>query len=120
MNVTRVWALTALTMIGVVATCGDLRGQTPSLATVMAQVGRYAEAFQQQLSSIVAEERYEQDIVRSNLPPGRYFTESHRELRSDVLLVQPRGGGAWVAFRDVFEVDGRAVRDRQDRLTALF
>ena len=37
-----------------------------------------------------------------------------------LLLVQPGGADRYVEFRDVFEVDGRPVRDRQDRLTALF
>src|SRR5262249_34385341 len=69
---------------------------------------------------VVAEERYVQDITRVNVLPGRFPAEAHRELRSDVLLVQPAGTDRYVEFRDVFEVDGRPVRDRQDRLTALF
>jgi len=40
-------------------------------------------------------------------------------LKSDFLLVNVPGQG-WTRFRDVFEADGRAVRDRQDRLTSLF
>jgi VWFA-related protein len=102
------------------AAVGTPRGQEPSIADVMARVGAYAAAFEHQLSNIVAEERYVQDIRQVNLMPGRFAAESHRELRSDVLLVQPGGTGSYVAFRDVFEVDGKPVRDRQDRLTALF
>src|SRR5205814_5885069 len=34
--------------------------------------------------------------------------------------VKVPGDDTWVPFRDVFEVDGRPVRDRQERLTALF
>ena len=41
-------------------------------------------------------------------------------LKSDFLLVRPPGAERFVEFRDVFEVDGRPVRDRQDRLTRLF
>jgi hypothetical protein len=44
----------------------------------------------------------------------------HRELVSDYLLVKSPDLGAWHTFRDVLEVDGRAVRDRSERLTALF
>jgi len=33
---------------------------------------------------------------------------------------QGRGGTRWIQFRDVFEVDGRAVHDRTDRLAKLF
>jgi hypothetical protein len=35
-------------------------------------------------------------------------------------MVQTEGPDGWVPFRDVFEVDGRPVRDRQDRLRTLF
>ena len=40
-------------------------------------------------------------------------------LRSDFLLVKI-DNRRWLPFRDVFERDGRPVRDRQDRLTKLF
>ena len=40
-------------------------------------------------------------------------------LVSDFLLVQVPGEG-WLPFRDVFERDGKQVRDRQERLAALF
>jgi hypothetical protein len=40
-------------------------------------------------------------------------------LVSDFLLVQVPGEG-WLPFRDVFERDGKQVRDRQERLATLF
>ena len=45
---------------------------------------------------------------------------THRELKSDLLLVKPAGVDRWLQFRDVFEVDGQAVRDRNERLMQLF
>jgi hypothetical protein len=51
---------------------------------------------------------------------GQLVVPIREELRSDLLLVKPRGAGEWVQFRDVFEADGRPVRDRADRLTRLF
>jgi hypothetical protein len=42
-----------------------------------------------------------------------------RTLRSDYLLVRFPETRGWVPFRDVYEVDGHAVRDREDRLMAL-
>jgi hypothetical protein len=45
---------------------------------------------------------------------------AHRELRSDVLLVKVDGVDRWVQFRDVFEVDGKPLRDRDERLERLF
>ena len=43
-----------------------------------------------------------------------------RDLKSDVLLVRAPAGDRWIQFRDVFEVDGKPLRDRDDRLTRLF
>jgi hypothetical protein len=35
-------------------------------------------------------------------------------------LVRPEGADRYIQFRDVFEVDGKPVRDRDDRLAMLF
>lgn len=93
--------------------------QEPTLAAVLARAGAYVVEFQRQLSGVVAEERYVQD-VRYLL--GRFNTPllTHRELKSDLLVVKPIGSDRWMQFRDVFEVDGKAVRDRDERLMQLF
>jgi Mg-chelatase subunit ChlD len=91
--------------------------EEPSLATVMQRAAAYVVEFQRQLSSIVAEEVYVQDIIQQ---PERFVNGSHRELRSDLLLIRPAGADRYVDYRDVFAVDGNPVRDRQDRLTGLF
>jgi hypothetical protein len=95
--------------------------QEPSLSAVLDRAAAYVADFHRQLSSIVAEERYVQDWRtvfsgrrRSNTVLG------HRELLSDLLLVKPDGFRAWMEFRDVFEVDGQPVRERNDRLVKLF
>jgi hypothetical protein len=41
-------------------------------------------------------------------------------LKSDLLMVKPIGADRWMQFRDVFEVDGKAIRDRNERLMRLF
>src|SRR4029077_18138242 len=41
-------------------------------------------------------------------------------LTSDLLLVKPVGADRWVQFRDVFQVDGKPVHDRSERLVKLF
>lgn len=76
----------------------------------------YAERFQRELGSMVAEEKYDQvQLISAASRNG----DLRRTLRSDFLLVNVPGHG-WTPFRDVFEVDGRQIRDRQDRLTKLF
>ena len=96
--------------------------QEPALETVLARAADYVTDYRERLSGIVTEERYEQ-LART---PGRDnrgffdFDDDRIELRSDFLLVKPEGQERYVEFRDVFEVNGLLVRDRQDRLTELF
>jgi hypothetical protein len=71
----------------------------------------YISRFVDQFSNVVAEETY----VQETTVPRR-----KRTLRSDFLLVRYPGDSQWQIFRDVAEVDGKAVRDKEDRLTKLF
>lgn len=90
------------------------------LAEVLRRAGVYVEEFQRQLSGIVAEETYEQEVVPTIGPgSGRPIRPERRLLRSDLLLLRPAGAKAWVQYRDVLAVDGRPVRDREERLTTL-
>jgi hypothetical protein len=105
----------AVTMSGPAAA-----SEPQSLATVLARAGAYVAAFHRQLSTIVGEERYVQDwkAIQTGRRPASTALQ-HRELVSDVVLVKPPGADAWMTFRDVFEVNGAAVRDRDDRLAQL-
>jgi hypothetical protein len=89
----------------------------PVLTDVLARLGDYVVRYERDLAGIVAEERYEQTADIYDRPQL-----THRELKSDLLLVQARGrdGEGFVQFRDVFEVDGESVRDRTERLMSLF
>ena len=71
------------------------------------------------MSGIVAEERYGQQWTV--LPRGMSTNEQrHRELVSDLLIVKLESAGLLMQFRDVFDVDGAPVRDRDERLMKLF
>jgi hypothetical protein len=85
--------------------------QPPKTDEILARATRYMEEFVVRFSNVVAEERYIQETA---------VPQRHRELRSDFLMVKPPGSTSWFQFRDVFEVDGTPVRDRQDRLSRLF
>jgi hypothetical protein len=76
----------------------------------MRAAGAYLAEYERAVTAIVSEEDYFQRI------PGEGVG---RRLRSDVLVV-PQPGIGWVGFRDVFEMDGRPVRDRDERLSRLF
>ena len=97
--------------------------QPPSLSTVLQRAADYVADFHRQLASIVAEERYVQDwktkSVRVMQDRGTADL-GHRVLLSDLLLVKPSGDAGWMEFRDVFDVDGRPVHERSERLEKLF
>src|SRR5262245_32952290 len=89
-----------------------------SVPSIVRRAADYVDRFQTQFGSVVAEERYEQNMRQlGGFRPG--FVATRTVLRSDFLLVK-QDGGFCVPFRDVFERDGKAVRDRQDRLAKLF
>ena len=94
--------------------------QEPALPIVLERAAAYVADFHRQLSGVVAEERYVQEVTAFAKRPARLTNPVRSELHSDLLLVKPIGGGDWTEFRDVFEVNGIAVRDRRDRLTHLF
>jgi hypothetical protein len=84
----------------------------PELEAVLARAAQYVDTYLTELGSVVAEESYQQIVRR-----GAGVTQARR-TRADILLI--RGEQEWVPFRDVFEVDGKPVRDREERLKKLF
>jgi hypothetical protein len=109
----------AAALIAVVVLSNAGRAQEPPLDTVLARVGAYVAGYQRRLRGIVAEEFYRQNVVRTTRP-GSAAVRQYRELKSDVLLVKLGDDPAWLQFRDVFEVDRKPVRDRDERLFKLF
>jgi hypothetical protein len=100
----------------------------PRLEELLARAGRYVVDFETAFSKTVAEERYLQQVITTQAPGAVSGTlrddvpqrrVERRELRSDFLLVKLPEQNQWIPFRDVFEVDGRPVRDREARLVRL-
>ena len=85
--------------------------QDNKIEELMAKSAAYIARFVDQFSNVVAEET----LVQETTIPHR-----KRTMRSDFLLVRYPGDTQWQAFRDVAEVDGKPVRDKEDRLTRLF
>lgn len=115
----RVWAVACLSAVisgGVVFARPQGPPPEPTLAEVLRRAAGYVAEFQVRLSSIVAEEAYVQDWY-SRGPKGRTF--GRRELRSDLVLMKAPGARSWTEFRDVFEVDGRAIRPHDRRLEQM-
>jgi hypothetical protein len=93
--------------------------QPPSLDEVLRRCAAYVADFHRQLSGIVAEEDYRQDTNTVQAYANHVQSATVRRLRSDLLLVKPADSTRYVEWRDVFEVDGVPVRDRQARLEQL-
>ena len=107
------------------------------LDTLLDRAAWYLDGFVDEFENVVAEERYIQDSTQP-LPsfspvgggrggvfvpppsPSDSARARHRDLRSDYLLVKSPDTLALVPFRDVIEVDGVAIRDREARLAKLF
>jgi hypothetical protein len=90
-------------------------GQLATASEVMLRVHAYVVGYEQDLSGIIAEERWQQRIVSRS---GAIKRE--RLLRSDYLVYQLPPDEDWFGFRDVFEVDGTPVSDREQRFRELF
>jgi hypothetical protein len=103
-------------------------GQSPELPLlddVLDKVTDYVSVYTRAFVGVVAEETYRQEVrLRSTGNDLRGFPlEGQRQMRtlkSDVLLVRAPAGDRWLQFRDVFEVDAKPVRDRDERLAKLF
>ena len=85
--------------------------KSPELEVLLGKLSDYAQAYTGHYSALVAEESYRQGVP---------FERLQRRLRSDLLFVRAEPSAEWVSFRDVFEVDGKPVRDRELRLEKLF
>lgn len=89
--------------------------QPLGLDEVLFRANQYVVTYEKQFASVIAEERYVQRVVDNE---GR--VKRTRELRSEFLFLRAPGSEIWSELRDVFEVDGRAVRDREARMQKLF
>jgi hypothetical protein len=87
----------------------------PSLETVLSRVEQYVDAYEAQLTRCVARESYVQHVTSTRLPHDQVQT-----LTSDFLFVRlPGDDGPWLGIRDVQEVDGMAVADKEGRLREI-
>ena len=88
----------------------------PSLSVkdVMKRVERYVASYGERASIVVCTERYEQKAAGSGVTAA-----TTRTLVSDFALVYADAIHGWLGFRDVIEVDGRRVADRDDRLARV-
>ena len=75
----------------------------PTLEQLLDRMGAYLIEYESQLSSVVAEERFEQNIYAGQGRTGAL-------LESEVAFIRLPGGAEWLGFRDVRRVNLKPVR----------
>jgi VWFA-related protein len=88
-------------------------------AALLEKGGRYVADYERSFRNLVAVETYNQRTEQVT-PERDAPLQRRRIIRSDIVFVALPGPMLWGTFRDVFEVDGSLIRDRQARLKSLF
>jgi hypothetical protein len=103
--------LAALALACALASSAPLGAQSP-LDALLQRVGDYTAFFVERFANVVAEEQYRRSSP-AMIQLMRY--------RSDFLLVRyPGEEQTWLTFRDVREINGKPVRNADDRMLRLF
>lgn len=100
-------------LLVLLAALSTLSAQSPALDELLDRMGAYLIDYEKQLSSVVADERFEQQASRRTVgadgrPGGSAILQ--RRLESEVAFIRLPGGNEWLSFRDVRKVDGRSIR----------
>ncbi|MGH9218573.1 MAG: hypothetical protein ACRD1W_04695, partial [Vicinamibacterales bacterium] len=79
----------------------------PTLDQLLDRMGAYLTEYESQLSSVVADERFEQNIYAL----GATSRLQGATLESEVAFIRLPGGAEWLGFRDVRRVNAKPVKD---------
>jgi hypothetical protein len=91
-----------------------------SLPVLLQRAGWYIDEYERKFATILADETYVQEFTERRLPYPTAATITRRHLRSEFGLAWFADVGGWFGFRDVIEVDGRRLPEREERLRTLF
>ncbi len=90
--------------------------QTVQPGDAIARLYSHLLRYEERLVNVVAEEAYRQWVEQGS---KEHRSTTSRILRSDFALTLIPDTQRWVGYRDTFEVDGKPVRDRDERLQRL-
>jgi hypothetical protein len=107
------------------ARAGATRDATPvPLATLLTRSRAYVADYQTQFASIIGDEHYHQHFAQERFIDRESgtvrVTKTSRSMRSEVSFAWFPDVPGWFGFRDVIDVDGKPVKDRDRRLARLF
>jgi hypothetical protein len=122
--------LQAVVLVTLVVVAASPAQEAEELQRLVDRLGQYLLAYESQLSTVVAEERYQQAELRpsgegqpslSGLRPGTrtLVVTRRRELLSEVAFLRLPGGAIWFGVREVHSVDGKPVTTNQAQLERL-
>ena len=95
--------------------------QVPTATDLVASASSYVVELVESFVDVVAEERsVQQSVVATTESFGARERRRSQTLLSDFLLVREPGTNAYMTFRDVLEVDGTPVPNREASVTELF
>lgn len=89
--------------------------RAPSVGEVMRRVAAYVDGYGEKASIVVATEHYTQHSRSMTLG----YEPARRRILADFAIVKIDAPRGWQGFRDVVEVDGERLPDREDRLVRL-
>jgi hypothetical protein len=111
---TRAVLHTALLLIVLTAARPHAGDRVPSVKDVMRRVADYVSAYGEKAAIVVGTERYTQETNGNTADAQRT-----RATVAEFAIVKVATIRGWLGFRDVIEVDGRRLTDRDDRLVRL-
>ncbi len=98
------------------------------LTEVLRRAGEYVAEYERSFSDLVVEETYTQSLAPFRMKYDETLrravmvtvcTVCQQTTRADLVFVRLSGEFPWASYRDVFEVDGRKVREHEQRLVQL-
>jgi len=108
------WVIVAVLVIPVGSNgVGPLSAQAPKVdvseKSLTSAAIRYVTEYEKQFAFLIADEEYTQTVFDAD---GR--KSQTRVLKAELFLTYLPADQAWMAVRDVLEVDGVAIKDRED------
>ena len=104
----RLWVIVAALITG-----GPLSAQAPKIdlsgKALTAAAVKYVAEYEKQFAFLIADEAYTQSVFDAD---GR--KSQTRVLKAELFLTYLPADGEWMAVRDVLEVDGEPVKNRED------
>jgi hypothetical protein len=94
--------------------------ESPAPQELLPRMRAYVAEYEKALAGIVAEETYQQIFSQRTAAYPAPVRLTRREMRSEIGFAWFPEPGTWFGFRDVLEVDGKVIPDRQSRLEQLF